>query len=171
MLQLEHGARGCGPPPPACSHAGGGEQVSGGLHRGQAAVREADSHEVGPAPSPEVDAKPVIPREESAVASREERVRRHREFSKGAKTKKWTWFISCSLWQESCQPPLVPTTKSESKPSCCARGAGLMQGRCPLSLGAPAELCSPLSWSRATHGPPGLWTSIMNRVKLLVTSF
>lgn len=53
----------------------------------------------------------------------------------------------------------------------CAASPGLMQVRCPLSPGAPAEPCSPLSWSHATHGPPGLWTSIMNHVKLLVTSF
>lgn len=32
---------------------------------GQAAVRETESREAGPAPSPETDAKPVILREES----------------------------------------------------------------------------------------------------------
>lgn len=147
----------------------GGEQVSGGLRGGQAAVHEAESHEVGPAPSPETDAKPVIPREGSAVASREERVRCHREFGKGAKTKKWTWFISCSLWQESCQhpPPHRPHDKvgeqtvvlrQESRPDASPLGCTCRALLAPF-------LVSCHTWA------PGLWTSIMNRVKLLVTSF
>jgi len=72
---------------------------------------ETESHEVGPAPSPEMDAKPVILREESGVPSHEERS--PREFSKGAKTKKWAWFVSCSVWQEPYLSPLVPTTVGE----------------------------------------------------------